>query len=46
MYPVMGPWGTIPVSMLMGYVMLGIEDIGSRIECPWLSLPMCVCSPR
>lgn len=40
MYPVMGPWGTIPSSVLIGFMMFGIEDIGSRIECPWFSLPM------
>jgi putative membrane protein len=40
MYPVLGPAGTAPVSLLIAWMMLGIEDIGSRIENPMDSLPL------
>lgn len=40
MYPLVGPFGTAPVSLLMAWGMLGIEDIGSRIENPMGSLPL------
>jgi len=39
-YPIMGPAATVPTALLLSYMMLGIEDIGSRVECPWPSLPM------
>lgn len=40
MYPLLGPVATAPVSLLMAWGMLGIEDIGSRIENPMGSLPL------
>ena len=30
----------VPVSLLISYMMLGIEDIGSRIENPFQVLPL------
>jgi predicted membrane chloride channel (bestrophin family) len=40
LFPVLGPVATAPVSLLMAWGMLGIEDIGSRIENPMDSLPL------
>lgn len=40
MYPVVGPWGTVPVTCAIGFYMLGIEDIGVRIEQPFDVLPL------
>jgi putative membrane protein len=40
MYPVVGAVGTAPVSILIAWGMLGIEDIGSRIENPMDTLPL------
>ncbi|KAJ1621937.1 Bestrophin, RFP-TM, chloride channel-domain-containing protein [Pavlovales sp. CCMP2436] len=40
MYPVVGPLATAPVSLLIAWMMLGIEDIGSRIENPMDTLPL------
>jgi predicted membrane chloride channel (bestrophin family) len=40
LYPVMGPWGTIPASLLTTYAILGIEDIGVQLEEPFDILPL------
>jgi predicted membrane chloride channel (bestrophin family) len=40
LYPVVGPALTIPFSLVMSFVMFGIEDIGCRIEEPFASLPL------
>jgi putative membrane protein len=40
MYPIVGPVGTVPVSAAVSFFMLGIEDIGVRIEQPFDSLPL------
>mmetsp|Transcript_18751 Transcript_18751/g.60220 ORF Transcript_18751/g.60220 Transcript_18751/m.60220 type:complete len:282 (+) Transcript_18751:747-1592(+) len=40
MYPVVGPWGTVPVCAMMTYFMLGIEDVGVRTEMPFDLLPL------
>lgn len=39
-FPVVGPVGTLPVSLTISYFMLGIEDIGSRVEQPFDVLPI------
>lgn len=40
LYPLVGHAGTVPVSLLISYFMLGIEDIGSRVEEPFHCLPL------
>mmetsp|Transcript_775 Transcript_775/g.2336 ORF Transcript_775/g.2336 Transcript_775/m.2336 type:complete len:485 (+) Transcript_775:19-1473(+) len=40
MYSVVGAMGTLPASVVVAYMMLGIEDIGSRIEMPFDTLPL------
>eukprot|EP00927_Polykrikos_kofoidii_P065209 TRINITY_DN60999_c0_g1_i1.p1 TRINITY_DN60999_c0_g1~~TRINITY_DN60999_c0_g1_i1.p1 ORF type:complete len:510 (-),score=54.33 TRINITY_DN60999_c0_g1_i1:32-1561(-) len=40
MYPVVGPVGTVPVSVIIAFFMLGIEDIGSRVEQPFDIMPL------
>jgi len=40
MFPVVGPLGTVPVSLLISFFMLGIEDIGSRVEQPFDVMPL------
>ncbi|CAK9044125.1 unnamed protein product [Durusdinium trenchii] len=40
MYPVAGPVLTVPVTLVTSFFMLGIEDIGSRVEQPFNALPL------
>jgi len=40
MYPVVGPVGTIPSTVLISFLMLGIDDIGCRVEQPFDNLPL------
>merc|ERR1712217_462678 len=40
LYPLVGPVGTVPVSLLISFFMLGIEDIGSRVEQPFDVMPL------
>jgi len=39
-YPLAGPLGTVPVTLIISFFMLGIEDIGSRVEQPFDVLPL------
>lgn len=40
MLDLVGPIATAPVSLVVSFMLLGIEDIGSRIEMPWDTLPL------
>jgi ion channel-forming bestrophin family protein len=40
MYPLMGPYATIPVCLLTSFAVLGIEDIGVQLEEPFDVLPL------
>ena len=40
LYPSLGPWGTIPASLLSTFAVLGIEDVGVQLEEPFDLLPM------
>jgi predicted membrane chloride channel (bestrophin family) len=40
LYPVMGPLGTLPTSLLTSYAVLGIEDISVQLEEPFDILPL------
>merc|ERR1719215_2618581 len=40
MFPLVGPLGTAPVSLIISFFLLGIEDIGSRVENPYDVLPL------
>jgi len=40
LYPVLGPLGTVPGSLLLSWGLLGIEDIGNQIEEPFNMLPL------
>ena len=40
LYPVMGPWGTLPTSLLTSYAVLGVEDISIQLEEPFDILPL------
>ena len=40
MYPLMGPYFTIPVCLLTSYAVLGIEDIGVQLEEPFDVQPL------
>jgi len=40
MYPLMGPYFTIPVCLLTSFVVLGIEDIGVQLEEPYDVQPL------
>ena len=40
LYPALGPAGTIPASLTVALFMYGLEDIGTRIEQPFDSLPL------
>ena len=40
LYPIMGPVGTIPTSIVVGMFMFGLEDVGARIEQPFGALPL------
>jgi len=40
MYPLLGPIGTTPVTLLVSFFLMGIQDIGSRVEQPFDVLPL------
>lgn len=40
LYPIMGPVGTVPCSMIVALFMYGLEDVGTRIEQPFDALPL------
>ena len=40
LYPKLGPMGTVPTSMVVALFLYGLEDIGTRIEQPFDSLPL------
>jgi len=40
LYPALGPFGTIPASAVVALFLYGLEDIGTRIEQPFDSLPL------
>ena len=40
LYPTLGPAGTVPASMVVALFLYGLEDIGTRIEQPFDSLPL------
>ena len=40
LYPVVGPEMTVPFSLAIAFIMLGIEDIGIRVEQPFNILPL------
>lgn len=40
LYPVMGPLGTLPTSLLTSYAVLGIEDTSVQLEEPFDILPL------
>mmetsp|Transcript_29330 Transcript_29330/g.56762 ORF Transcript_29330/g.56762 Transcript_29330/m.56762 type:complete len:542 (+) Transcript_29330:68-1693(+) len=40
LYPMLGPLGTPPASLIIAFFMLGIEDIGSRVEQPFDVMPL------
>ena len=40
LYPVLGPWGTLPASLLTSFALLGIEDISVQLEEPFDILPL------
>merc|ERR1712048_774933 len=40
LYPMFGAIGTPPVSIIISFFMLGIEDIGSRVEQPFNVMPL------
>lgn len=40
LYPVMGPAGTIPTSVVISTFLYGLEDVGARIEQPFDMLPL------
>eukprot|EP00435_Cladocopium_sp_Y103_P037520 s305_g9.t4 len=40
MFPLLGPCLTLPMTLVISFFMLGIEDIGSRVEQPFDVLPL------
>ena len=40
LFPIVGPAGTVPISVALYFFMLGIEDIGARLEMPFDVLPL------
>jgi len=40
LYPLLGPWGTTPVAVVISFFLLGIQDIGTRVEQPFDVLPL------
>eukprot|EP00930_Biecheleria_cincta_P054873 TRINITY_DN41263_c0_g1_i1.p1 TRINITY_DN41263_c0_g1~~TRINITY_DN41263_c0_g1_i1.p1 ORF type:complete len:490 (+),score=67.66 TRINITY_DN41263_c0_g1_i1:213-1472(+) len=40
MFPLAGPVMTVPITLVTSFFMLGIEDIGSRVEQPFNVLPL------
>lgn len=39
LYPFLGTYGTVPASVLIGFFILGTEDVGVQIEQPFYVLP-------
>ena len=40
LYPITGPFGTLPASLMGTWAILGIEDLGVQLEEPFDVLPM------
>ena len=40
LYPLVGPFGTLPTALLTSYAVLGIEDISVQLEEPFDILPL------
>jgi predicted membrane chloride channel (bestrophin family) len=40
LYPLLGPWATLPTTLLTSYAVLGIEDISVQLEEPFDVLPL------
>ena len=40
MYASLGPYGTLPASLLVSYAVLGIADVGVQLEEPFNILPL------
>ncbi|CAJ1428085.1 unnamed protein product [Effrenium voratum] len=40
LFPILGPELTVPTTLVISFFMLGIEDIGSRVEQPFDVLPL------
>jgi predicted membrane chloride channel (bestrophin family) len=40
LYPLLGPWGTLPTTVLTTYAVMGIEDISVQLEEPFDILPL------
>ena len=40
MYPIMGPYLTLPACLITSYAVLGIEDVGVQLEEPFDVLPL------
>jgi len=40
MYPMMGPYATIPACLITSFAVLGIEDVGVQLEDPFDVLPL------
>lgn len=40
LFPITGPIGAVPVTLVISFFMLGIEDIGCRVEQPFDVLPL------
>jgi predicted membrane chloride channel (bestrophin family) len=40
LYPIMGPIGTMPTAVIVALFLYGLEDVGTRIEQPFDSLPL------
>jgi len=40
LYPLLGPLGTLPTTLLTTYAVLGIEDISIQLEEPFDILPL------
>merc|ERR1712113_1197464 len=40
MFPLVGAAGVVPTSVIIAFVMLGIEDIGYRVEQPFNVMPL------
>lgn len=40
LFPLVGPTGTVPLTIVISFFLLSIEDIGTRIEQPFVNLPI------
>lgn len=40
LYGILGPMGTVPVSVIVAMFMFGLEDMGARMEQPFAALPL------